>query len=980
MSMKRGMCKTLLSLGIGAVVFPSWGIQWATDAANNSSWNDPANWAEGEVPDASSTVTFGWKSATKPASPYTINLDAPQRIEKLQLNEWIDFPSPLHIGTSRDRLFGNTLSLLNVERCDYIGGSSVIGVDVILTGDSTWKVQKGYNGDMTVEGSISGPYSLTMDALENGKDRHPGTLIFVARNTYTGTTTVSMGTLRLGNGTDASRGSGVAGDIVNNATLEVDPARGDFQTIGNLSGTGNFVKKGLGTAVFAGTESLSCEGAFRCEQHVWSDYGLGPIDCVVPNGVFNFSSYTLKYSFNFLGSENLDWGMGPVTLSDNDISIGVLKNTLTIGGAISGGKKFTKGGRGTMVLKSASTYTGGTSVNGGVMRLESAATFGTGAVNVEPEATVVLAAAEAAADRIPDASALTLAGGLVQDDDAMETVGALTLKAGPVVIKVTDGQSTSGFTFASLASRAVGNTTVFDLAGDSSVIFTAATAGEVIPGAILKRGNAVSFATTDASGAVVPFVADDATDVKMDLFGDVSLPEGSYGTLELCNNSGSAVTVTLGGALTTANGLLLSGSSPIVVTGGSIAGNEAKDAIILVANAGGVTLETPVSSDNITFGGVGDLAIKGNLTAADSAKGYINVNVDGNITWAQKNANCGAVRFFRGRTTFAEGARLYEGNSNSSGGNSYLRVGLGTVVDFNGVSAKVNGLTGMGEVTNSSETPCTLTCDWQPAGSNYVNPYNPNFEGNLTGNLSLSVTSDGYYRDRYNQSLTGENAFTGNLSVGGGAMLSLGNQKSLGSSTLYMNGGRLDSQGVAAVACTDGYLKSFTFRGSASLDLSSGTAHLNAAAVTLTVDANTLTLGALVEETAGSALTKAGAGTLELNGDALYTGVTTVSGGTLRLNGVVASQELSVASGATLGFVSTTELHKKASLTIEDGGSLNLKNSAPVTVKRLFVAGVEQTETGTYGAVGSGARHELACISGPGLLKVGGSGMMVIIK
>ena len=52
----------------------------------------------------------------------------------------------------------------------------------------------------------------------------------------------------------------------------------------------------------------------------------------------------------------------------------------------------------------------------------------------------------------------------------------------------------------------------------------------------------------------------------------------------------------------------------------------------------------------------------------------------------------------------------------------------------------------------------------------------------------------------------------------------------------------------------------------------------------------------------------------------------------------------------------------------------------PIQVKRLFVAGVELTETGTYGAVGSGARHELACISGWGQLKVGGSGFTVLVK
>lgn len=973
--------KTLVSVPmVSAMVFSAHeaeAVIWNIDNPSYSSWANGACWPNGVIPDSESNVEFAWEN-NLPAAPYYVQLDSSPVIARLGQPSWRSVPGPTYIGTEFDRIQGRTLTLHGLYRRDHTGSDLHVDVPVVLSEDCIADMDAGYNAQngFHLNYTVSGPYGITK--------KGSGSLWLNGQNTYTGVTTVEAGQLYAGDG--AAHTASFVSPVVNNSKFTVDAGLFGTTVLPGLSGTGSFTKKGRGTLAFAGAEIAG--GSFLIARHQWQEPNAGNIDCTVPGGTtLNFTSQTWEDHFTFLGTENLDMGTSPVTLKvyqgNNPRVVTVLKNMLTVGGSISGSMGLTKAGKGAMTLTAANAFTGTTSVNGGVLRLAGAGTSGTGAISIGADGALELDNSSVNADRLGDAAAISVGGRLTLKGNAaeetVETVGALTLATGATRISVEpSGEASASLVFASFASHAAGNTTIFDIPANASVGFT--TAPAAIPGALVTSGAGYALAGISEEGLVVPLEANGEDNLLYDLTGDISVEAATLSSVEFRNNSGSPVAVTLTGALATANGILFSGDSPITLTGGSIAGNEAKEAIILVANAGGVTLETPVSSDNVTFGGVGDLAIKGNLTAAGSASGYINVNVDGNITWAQKNAKCGATRFFCGRTTFAEGARLYEAGSEGSWDRPYLRVGLGAVVDFNGVSARVNGLAGLGEVTNSSETPCTLTCNWLPAGSNYVNPYNPKFEGNLTENLSLSLTSDGYYRDRYNQSLTGENTFTGNLSVGGGATLSLGNRNALGSSTLYMNGGRLDSQGVAAVACTDGYLKSFTFKGSTSLDLSSGTAHLNAAAVTLTVDANTLTLGALEEETAGSTLTKAGAGTLVLNGEAHYTGATTVSAGTLRLNGAVASRELSVVSGATLAFVSTTELHKKVSLAIEEGGKLNLKNLDPIQVKRLFVAGVELTETGTYGAVGSGARHELACISGWGQLKVGGSGFTVLVK
>ena len=98
---------------------------------------------------------------------------------------------------------------------------------------------------LTVNGVIGGSGALTKS--------EGGTAVLTAANTYTGGTTISGGTLQLGNG--ASSGS-IAGDVVDNGALVFD--RADVVTFnGNISGSGTLEQKGNGTTVLNGANTYT---------------------------------------------------------------------------------------------------------------------------------------------------------------------------------------------------------------------------------------------------------------------------------------------------------------------------------------------------------------------------------------------------------------------------------------------------------------------------------------------------------------------------------------------------------------------------------------------------------------------------------------------------------------------------------------------------------------------------------------------------
>ena len=113
-------------------------------------------------------------------------------------------------------------------------GSHAIAAPVAL--DTSAIVTVANPGDtLTISGPIRGNGGLTTGGA--------GTVVLTASNSYTGGTTISAGTLALGNG--GTTGS-IAGGITNNATLLLDFS-GNQPLANSVSGSGNVVVSGPGT-------------------------------------------------------------------------------------------------------------------------------------------------------------------------------------------------------------------------------------------------------------------------------------------------------------------------------------------------------------------------------------------------------------------------------------------------------------------------------------------------------------------------------------------------------------------------------------------------------------------------------------------------------------------------------------------------------------------------------------------------------------
>ncbi|HQU41361.1 MAG TPA: autotransporter-associated beta strand repeat-containing protein, partial [Pirellulales bacterium] len=159
-----------------------------------------------------------------------------------------------------------------------------------------------------------------------------GTLILTGNNTYSGGTTISAGTLQVGN--DTATGTLGTGAVVDNAALAF--YRSGTATIANaISGTGTLTQSSSGTLILTGSNSYT--------------------------GTTAISSGTLQVG---AGGTTGSLGTGSVTGGYTVLAFDRSDN-LTVSNALNGNISVVQEGTGILTLTGGNAYTGSTTVNAG---------------------------------------------------------------------------------------------------------------------------------------------------------------------------------------------------------------------------------------------------------------------------------------------------------------------------------------------------------------------------------------------------------------------------------------------------------------------------------------------------------------------------------------------------------------------------------------------------------------------------------------
>ena len=817
---------------------------------------------------------------------------------------------------------------------DSAAGSTSVNLTAILTPTTATVNNNTKTYTFTGAGKLSGGTSL----LKQG----PGTLVIAntGGNDYTGTTTISAGTLQVGDGVTSGAGQLGSGNITNNGSLVF--FRPDDLTVANaISGTGSLVKRGAGVLTLSGNNATfdgSIEiaaGSLRVGSANALGSNAGSI-AVQSSAALELTGQALTKTVQlnagalraFSGTTNVF--NGSLALNGGGTLDTLTGTALTISTAITGAGGLLKSGAGTLILTGASTFAGGTVITEGVLQI--GATGGAGTSGS-------LGAGEIALNSASGTATLTILRG----DNALNIANPITSSGAgtnALIIGVSGASSPSG---------------TVTLSGNNTF-----TGNVAINGGALRITNAAALGvgpkTVSIASNAGPSLQLDGTNGDLNLPANLSFTASSDGTIiNAASNAGAIVNIagnnTINGHIALTNGG--GGNGRISVTAGSLTLNGGIDA------AGSTGVRT------LLLGGVGRGTVNGVITDNGNA---VSVTKDGAGTW-----NLTAANTFTGAVTVSAGtlrvnAIAPSGTAQPLGtATGVVNIGSATTSGTLEYSGSANatlerGVTvagvGGGYIRNTGGATLTLAGTLAKNGR-VLTLADGAF--NVTGAINGATAADLILDHATVMLNNSASAFAGGVQIIGGstlrngatdvvpntASLTLGDAATNSGGTYDLNGfneviAGLNSAGTGAKFITN------TAESGLSFLAISGPG----------------TFDGVIKDgpTALIALAKTGTGTLNLAGANTYTGLTDVSGGTLLVSGSLSGATLGVHAGATLAGAGTITTGNQPAI-FDAGAKLAPGNNGVGTL--TFDTGTEQLDlSGAFTTLGSGALvFELATVA-----------------
>ncbi|MCX6850547.1 MAG: autotransporter-associated beta strand repeat-containing protein [Verrucomicrobia bacterium] len=706
--------------------------------------------------------------------------------------------------------------------------------------------------DLTVNATISNGSGSAGDSITK---TGAGKLVFTAANTYSGTNTISAGTLQIGNGsTTGDLGTGT-GTITNNGALVVN--RSNALTISNvITGTGSLQQAGGVSSVTTLTGASNYTGTTTVTSGTLE---LGAGGSLAGTAITVADAATLKITGNrTIGTS----GSASVTVNST-ATAGILSlqdgtiNTLTLNSATAGATILTLGGASTaasllMDINATANTKDLIAVNQRLL-LNAGGTI----VGLNTIAGTILA--NGTYDLVTFGANSTASG----DFTFGAGTGNITFGAGGNLVQIGGGRS-YGLVWdtgnASTAANFLATTTKLQLSVFTNPFaLNAYWTGDQGSGGTgswssIGAGNNTNW-STDAAGTI------DANQI----------PGGGTTNVFMTANSGAAAnfTTTLDGSFSIASLTFTGSGTAADTTNVTIANGTGTNT--LTVGSGGITVNSTSASHSIsanvalgatqtwTNNSSGGLLVSGNVSGAFG----LTKNGTGDLTLTGTNSY--------GSTTISTGA-LQIGNGTTTG-----TLGSGAVIN-NGTQLVIsrsndyniaNNISGTGDFVQAGGGTTTL--------SDTSNSYTGRTVISNSGTLEVKKLADG----GSNSSIGASTNAAGNLQILGSTLKYTGTGATDGTTdrsfTIGTAGGTIDASGGTGSA----------------LNLTSTSAPaLNGTNTTRTLtltgtntDANTLAAPVGDNGSGATSLAKNGTGTWILSGANTYTGATTVSNGQVHFAG-----------------------------------------------------------------------------------------------
>ena len=374
-----------------------------------------------------------------------------------------------------------------------------------------------------------------------------GTTIFNTAQAYAGDTTISAGTLQIGNGGVA--GSLASTTIVDNATLAINKSN-SYGLAANISGTGGLNQIGGGTTSLTGANTYA--GSTNVTAGILRAGASGAFS---PNSAFNIGSLGTLNLSGFDQTIGSLAGSGAVLLSTAILTTGNDNTGTTYSGGIQGAGGVTKTGSGNFVLSGTSTYTGATTVNAGTLSVN-------GDISSSSGVTVNSGGTLGGTGNVPDV--VVGAGGTLAPGNSVGTItvsGNLTFN--------------SGSTYAvELSSAGADRTNVTGTATLAGTVAVSSTAGSslsnryTILSAGTRSGTFSSLTTSNLPSGFGAALSYSGNDVLLDL--SLTSPGGL--PINQQNAFNAINTAFINGSTLPAGFVTLAGSSNPVNAYGQVAG------------------------------------------------------------------------------------------------------------------------------------------------------------------------------------------------------------------------------------------------------------------------------------------------------------------------------------------------------------------------------------------------------------------------